>query len=378
MKRVAVLVDTSTGWGRRMIKGVGNYALKNDWQLTVEQRGVHEHLMIKEGWQGDGVIARVSDENLAEQIRELNLPAINVSVIQLQGMSFPSIYTDEYALAEMAVEHFTQRGFQHLAYMSVGQEPYMQARGQNLQRIAEEQGLTCQVFGRKLSSKSSWEAQRREISLWLAQLPKPVGILAWDAMAGRSILNVCQQDGISVPQEVSVLSSDDDPLLSEVCYPPMSGVVTSAEQIGYRAAEMLDTLLAGEELTPQTTFPPESVNTRLSTDTIAIDDRVLREAIRYIRSHIREPFQVGDVAAAVKVSRRSLERKFEQVLGTSPAQEIQHYRLEYAKKLIRDTDMKVTDVAAMSGYCSNEYMIRVFQKVIGKTPLAYRRWIRGK
>ena len=45
--RIAVLVDTATGWGRRLVRGVSNYARgRAAWHLWVEPRGQNEHLRV--------------------------------------------------------------------------------------------------------------------------------------------------------------------------------------------------------------------------------------------------------------------------------------------------------------------------------------------
>ena len=44
-RRIAVLVDTSSGWGRRIIRGIANYGLKHGpWQLLVDERGMDESM----------------------------------------------------------------------------------------------------------------------------------------------------------------------------------------------------------------------------------------------------------------------------------------------------------------------------------------------
>ena len=61
--RVALLVDTSTSWGRRIIAGVHHYIRgTGGWQVFVEARGLEESLEVPCGWESDGVIARVSSE----------------------------------------------------------------------------------------------------------------------------------------------------------------------------------------------------------------------------------------------------------------------------------------------------------------------------
>jgi LacI family transcriptional regulator len=120
------------------------------------------------------------------------------------------------------------------------------------------------------------------------------------------------------------------------------------------------------------------VHTRLSTDTLAISDPVLEKAICFIRENAHRPIQVADVVNHVQLSRRSLERRFESAIGRSPAREIQLIHLQRAKKLLRETNMCVADVAARSGYCSAEYMSGIFRKATGRTPLKYQTWIKTK
>ena len=69
--RVAVLVDTSTGWGRRLIHGILQYGqVHGPWQFWIEPHGRHEHLRPPPGWSGEGIIARVSTPLMARELRE--------------------------------------------------------------------------------------------------------------------------------------------------------------------------------------------------------------------------------------------------------------------------------------------------------------------
>ena len=77
-KRVAVLVDTSTMWGREVIAGVHRYSVeRGGWQLFVEARGVEQrHRWLPQQWRGDGVIARVGFPELATQLKSLRMPCL--------------------------------------------------------------------------------------------------------------------------------------------------------------------------------------------------------------------------------------------------------------------------------------------------------------
>ena len=65
--RIAVLVDTSSAWGRRLIHGVLAYEKKHGpWDVWLEPRGQKEPLRLPKGWNGDGIIARVSSRAIAD------------------------------------------------------------------------------------------------------------------------------------------------------------------------------------------------------------------------------------------------------------------------------------------------------------------------
>ena len=85
-RRVCVLIDTSTSWGARLIKGVGRYAQEvGNWLLNVEPWGRYERFRVPEGWEGDGLIARINRQALADEIMASGLPTVNVSWYPFAG-----------------------------------------------------------------------------------------------------------------------------------------------------------------------------------------------------------------------------------------------------------------------------------------------------
>src|SRR5688500_11629987 len=101
--KVAVLVDSSTGWGRRLIQGILQYARQHgEWKIWVEPRGQHEHLRPPPGWGGQGVIARVSTKPMADELTAMGLPVVNVSGLKLPGVTFPNVTTDPDASTRLA------------------------------------------------------------------------------------------------------------------------------------------------------------------------------------------------------------------------------------------------------------------------------------
>src|SRR5581483_911015 len=121
--------------------------------------------------------------------------------------------------------------------------------------------------------------------------------------------------------------------------PPLSSVVPNTEQIGYRAAALLDQMMNGQKVPSGPQFiEPVGVVTRRSTEVLAVEDRQIAAAARFIREYACKAIDVGDVVRAVALSRSTLERRFSKFMGHSPKEEILRVRLNRAKHLLATTD----------------------------------------
>jgi LacI family transcriptional regulator len=380
--RVAVLVDTSTSWGRRLVTGINNYSRNHGpWQLFVEARGLEERLQVPPGWRGEGIIARIGSEAMVRDLRAHRLPVVNVSGIELPDSNFPRVTTNMEVTAQLAAQHFLDRGFRHFAYFSLLGLSYLAPQQQAFINTVKKEGCDCAVYGVKPhgGAEPDWNLDVEKLAAWLTALPKPVGILTWNADSGRQVIYAAQRAHLHVPEELALLSGSDDDLLCEVSFVPISAVLVAAEQIGYRAAQVLDRLMRGRtrRIPAPTLIPPLGVVTRQSTDTLAIRDLALVAATSFIRQNASKPIQVGDVARHAGVSRRVLERRFLQTLERTVAEEIRRVHFESAKKLLVETDMAIPAVAEASGFGTPEYFAYAFKRIQGLTPLKYRKQLRG-
>jgi LacI family transcriptional regulator len=375
-------VDTSTSWGRRILQGISNYTRKRGpWQIFVEARGAEERLRVPPGWQGDGVIARVSNSPMASDLNALGIPVVNVSGIELPNARFARVTTDMRAGAALALNHFLDRGFHHFAYFSLMGLSYVAAQQNAFVEAVRQSGNECAVYSvqPRKGAEPDWTLDLGELGRWLKSLPKSVGLLTWNPSTGRELIYACHTAGLLVPEEVAVISGSDDDVLCELLHIPLSAIQVAAEQIGHRAAESLDKLMRqGAAPKKPILIPPLQVVTRQSTDTLALRDPAMVKALGFIRENAAKPVQVSDVAQETGVSRRVLERRFLQALGRSPATEIRRVHLERAKSLLVGTDLPIPEVADAAGFGSSEYFAYVFKTEMRKTPLQYRKEIRSR
>ncbi len=378
-RRVLVVVQTDSGWGREIIRGIHRQArLKPGWRLRFEHGDPEGRVVLPRGWRPDGVIARVSSARIAAELSAAKVPVVNVSAVNVPEARFPRVATDVEAAGRMAAAYFLERGFRSFAYLSMIGLDYVAKQRRAFAEAVARSGFACAELSLEPRRGRDDEMVRdRRLTRWLATLPKPVAVFTWSG--GRELVHSCREAGLAVPEEVALLSGSDDDLLCEVCDVPISAVRQPGEQIGGEAVEWLDRLMAGA---PAPRAPrwmaPLTIVTRQSTDTLAVSDAALVAALKFIRAAAGRPVQVDEVALAAGVSRRVLERRFAAHLRASPADYLRRARLERAKALLAGTDRAIPEVAAAAGFGSPEYLAQAFRAELGTSPLRYRRAVRGR
>ncbi len=332
-----------------------------------------------ETWRGDGIISRWSSPAFAAALRKARVAAVDLTH---RGDLFgiPRIASDDRAIGRLAAEHLLERGFRSLAFCGYSGMRWSRRRQEGFLEAVVGTDGAGRVYETPWGGPDAepWERQQKAIGRWLRRLPRPVGVMACNDDRGLHVLDACRRAGLAVPEEVAVIGVDDDPLLCELCDPPLSSVVPNPERIGYEAAELLDRLMAGEPAGfRERTIPPLGVVTRLSTDVLAVDDARVVAAVRFIREHACHGITVRDVLGHTPLSRTALERHFRRYLGRSPQAEIRAVQLKRVKQLLAETDLKMDQIAELAGFEHPEYLSVVFKRELGLTPGQFRREARA-
>jgi LacI family transcriptional regulator len=215
------------------------------------------------------------------------------------------------------------------------------------------------------------------VARWIQSLPKPVGMMTCNDMRGQQVLDACRALRVMVPEEVAVVGVDNDEVVCTLSEPPLSSVVPDTERIGYEASVLLAQMMAGGgPLAGSKVFiEPTGIITRRSTEVLAMEDRQIAAVARFIREHACEGIDVSDVLRVAPLSRSTLDRRFIQIMGHSPKDEILRVRLNRAKQLLAETDFSQALIAEKVGFEHVEYLSRIFKKRVGKTPSEYRRGV---
>jgi LacI family transcriptional regulator len=371
-----VAVDSAFSFGRSILRGVLRYAnLQRRWQL-------HEDIFrLVEGqahWpRCDGAIVAGVDERTLDYIRGRTTHVISCSG-RRYAAEVPSVALDDATAGRMAAQHFLDCRLQRFAFYGASFNTVAALRCDAFTAMLESRGFTCVQCPVTWPSGSDWltHAHRPQLMKWLRDLPKPIGIMAADDAAGHDLNAACLDAGIPVPDHVAILGVNNDDLLCEGAWPPLSSIETDYSRMGYLAAKMLERLMDGETLAPeerQVRLPPLGVVQRQSTSILALDDPNLVDAVRFIREHACDPCTVTDILDEVPVGRRWLYRQFARQLGRTPHDEISRVRIETAQRLLLQPDLAMPDIAFRCGYTTLASFHVAFRQITNTTPAAYRR-----
>ncbi len=378
-RQVALLVETSNAYARGLLQGIVHYIREHEpwsFHLMEQGRGDDPPAWLAQ-WRGDGIIARIETPRIARAITRAKVPAVDVSAARLVPR-LPWVETDDAQIARLAAEHLLERGFKHFGFCGDARFNWSAWRERHFCDRLRAAGTEVSCYRPSARAAANIATQVADLRRWLAELPKPVGIMAAYDIRGQQVLDACRSAGLAVPAEVAVIGVDNDELLCDLASPPLSSVIPNAHLAGYEAAALLDGLMAGRPVGAEARLiPPLGVAARQSTDVLAVDDRDVARAVQFIREHACDGINVADVLRAVPLSRRVLEQRFRRLLGRTPRAEIAHARLARVKQLLSETDLPLYQIAERTGFEHTEYLSVVFKRETGQRPGSFRAAARG-
>lgn len=377
--KVILLIDTARAYGRGLLRGIAKYSdLHGPWIFYWKAPFYRESASKEVGLSrlrnldADGIIMR--EQKKTKEILAMGLPTV-VSPYREEFPGLPNIIPDDVAIGKMAAEHLLDRGFRYFAYCGFEDMFALRNRGEIFRKRIAETGFETHVYKEpKSRGKRLWGNEQTIMADWLKSLPKPVGLMACNDDRAQQVMEACKIAGLHAPEEVAIIGVDNDDLVCNLSHPPLSSVALNFERSGYEAAELLHKLMAGKKVAnKKIVVHPTHVVTRQSTDILAIEDREVAEAVRFIRQHSKEPIQVRDVVETVAVSRRVLYQRFHKVLGRSPNEEIRRARVEQIVRMLIETNLPISKIALTLGYSNVAHIARYFRQEKGMNLQSYRK-----
>lgn len=369
------MIESSRAFGRELLQGIARFArLHGPWRFYREPGGLEKTLPAIRGWGATGIIMRDSQKN--QPLLNLNVPAILVLHNSGQRENYPCIITDGQQIGRMAAEHLIERGYENFAFCGFDDLIFSQERLKSFRQHIEKAGFKVIQYRQPQTKRGRlWEYEQQYLADWLASCPKPLALFACNDDRGLHAIEACKIAGIAVPDEVAILGVDNDELFCTLSDIPLSSVALAVEKAGYDAAKLLDELMSGK--TPMAGQPiwvhPTHVAVRQSTDTLALKDPEVIKALQFIRANAANNIQVQDVVQETSLTRRMLEKRFQQILKRSIFQEIRTARIKKSVQMLVDTDMQIADISSQLHFPGIEQFSRYFRQSTGMSPSQYRK-----
>ena len=105
--------------------------------------------------------------------------------------------------------------------------------------------------------------------------------------------------------------------------------------------------------------------------------KLMNDVYNYVTEHISEPVHTSDLARALFLSRSYLSASFRKQTGMTLVDYIHRIKTERAKQLLADRTKSIGAISDYLGFSSSAHFSRVFSKVTGMSPLAFRKHSRA-
>lgn len=375
---LVMLAPTSQKVLREKTRGIMRYArLHGPWEIQfLDDTPFVATLGTLRSWRPDGIITRAAPGDLAARIQgAARIPTVFFDAEQTGRARGASVRHDVRPAGSAVADVFLRQGLRHFAYVASAFQPqpfWSLERGESFAARLRQNGFDCAFYHPK--NARDWGVEQRHLRDWLRALPKPCGLLAAFDPLAKQVLDTCLASKIRVPQEIAVMSVDDDETICENTVPTLSSVQSDFEGGAYRAAELLDALMRRKVRRPTAlTYGFTRIVPRQSSQFMPQMSRLVSGALEFIRLNACEGIAVADVARHLTVSRSHIEKQFKRTLGRSVLDEIQTRRLERLCALLRETALPIGEIGARCGYATETYLKRLFKARFGMTMRDYRK-----
>ena len=378
-KKVVLAVRMAGVPGRRKLAGVFRYLEEHQehWDIRfVRTQEYFTRQFVKTIVESkvDGVIASFPDAHEANVALERSgIPMVildprDVAQFPRNRRAVAWLQSDSAAIGRMAAAHlltqgrFTSYGFVHDRARST----WSRARADAFSAAV---GTCASFFARGLSPDGDIVA----LAKWLAALPRPAGVMvAYDDRA-IAVLEACRRAGLAVPDDIAVVSCDNDELLCNSLSPGLTSIEADFPSIGYRAAEMLSGMMRGADISSCEVCGGVRLVVRGSSAPVSPGGALVARALAFIDAHAVEGIGVQDVIEHLNVSRRLADLRFREVRGMSISESIRACKIEAVKDRLARTSDKIELIAAQCGFTDPKHMMTVFRQSVGCSMREWRR-----
>ena len=371
--QVALSMELDSTYGRQKLQGILAYMRKNPgWQVPLRDALPLLPWGELRKWRGDGIIGEFFTEEKVDEMLSLGIPVVNTALI-LKRDRMPTVGNDDIGIGHEAANHLLGLGVDSFLYFARTRVRFSEDRWQGFAKMLRSMRKTVHPH---------WIEEEDQNALLKAG-PYLKALKAADGRCGifcatdriaYGVNEACRKLNLPVPSQMAILGVNNDEVLCQLANPTLSSIDEGATAVGFRAAELLAGLMAGEAVPKRRILLPHAgLRQRSSTNVLATGNNQLAAALRFIQEHEGDPIYVPDVLKATTLSRRSLEILFKKGVGHGISKEIRLAHVRLAERLLRETTLPILNIAQQSGFTSIHSFETAFQGVKHCSPSQYRR-----
>ncbi|MDM0075670.1 LacI family DNA-binding transcriptional regulator [Variovorax sp. J2P1-59] len=199
----------------------------------------------------DGLVMATAtrDDPLVDYIAKAGMHAVLVNRADETGR-LPAVVSDDRLAMKLAVDHLVSAGHRRIGHLAGPQNiPTGVGRRQGVEQALRDRGLElacvaeCESYSR--------EAGRAAMQQLLAAPTRPEAVVCCNDLVALGAYDVLREQGIRVPEDISITGHNDMPLVDMV-NPPLTTIRLPHRELGWRAAEMLFDEIEGKALSAST------------------------------------------------------------------------------------------------------------------------------
>ena len=381
MIKILLLTDYTQESERRFLNGFVKYT---DTQggcifypmshlISKTRDNSKEIIKIAKKFKVDAILGLWHNINV-EEARKLNIP-IFLRTYKKVYNEFPMLTGHYKEFGAYAADFFINQNFANYAF--IGMKDILWS-------VSRYEGYSEQIGISKKISTYNYEVEDfqneiEEISAWLRTLPKPIAMFACNDFMARQVTEICQMNGIRIPEDISLLGVDNDEFMCNISSPTLSSIKLNFEKHGYEIAQTLFKMVTEKKTWPAR-IPVEAIGVveRMSTKRKIISDPYIREIVDFISRNYMQEIDIRKLTSFIPLSRRAIELKFKKEMHPyTISSYILKLRLEHFCHLLQTSELPISTAADRSGFIDNSNFSTLFKKYKGMTPTEYRKKYRS-
>ena len=367
--KVAVFIDAVYYTSRRFLEGFLEYTrIYEPWTVTLKTGRGDERASLRSG-EYAGIVAENPTGLVRDYAKRHNVPVVTI----IEGRRLPqprpfpqviaNVNCDDRLVARRAGEYLVGRGFEKFAYVGMGVDlPWSRRRGK--------------VFAQTVSRVGPVRTFRDgSLADFLKSLPVGTGLFVANDPRAQEVLEVAKEAGVAVPDDVAVISVDDEELLCETSSPTLTSIAWNSHETGYEAARRLHAAIrrpAKRQPYRDICSVPVDVVARQSTNRQTCADEAIARCLELMALNLSEKVLTARLAKGVGISRRTLERRFREVTGESLGTRLLEMRIARAEELLKRTSLPLGAIAERCGFYDASHLSNAFRRLRSATPSSLR------